>query len=334
MELRDRIARHLLASAGIEEVRAVRPLAGGACQDLFRVELVREGRAEAWVLRSDARVALPGSISRAAEFDVIGAAVAAGVPTPEARWFGEGVVREGAGAYLLAWREGVALGGKVVADPSLAAARQRLPEQLAAALAAVHRVPIDALGHLPGAAPGISPAAARLAHLRRTLDALHEARPDLERAYAWLVDHAPRDEAVGLCHGDFRVGNFLVGPDGLIAVLDWEFAHLGSPAEDLAWLCVRDWRFGRVREPVGGLCGRGRFLRAYAAAGGPAIDPAALHFWEVFGNVTWAAGALWQTRRFLEGEADLELLAIGRRAGEMAWEALRLIRRGPPVEGA
>jgi aminoglycoside phosphotransferase (APT) family kinase protein len=45
-------------------------------------------------------------------------------------------------------------------------------------------------------------------------------------------------------HGDFRSGNLLVGPDGLRAVLDWELAHAGDPAEDIGWLCAPAWRFG------------------------------------------------------------------------------------------
>jgi hypothetical protein len=47
------------------------------------------------------------------------------------------------------------------------------------------------------------------------------------------------------------------------------------------------------------------------------------------GNVRWALGAVVQGLRYLDGgEADLELLAIARRAAEMEFEALRLIERG------
>lgn len=38
-------------------------------------------------------------------------------------------------------------------------------------------------------------------------------------------------------HGDFGPQNVLVTPDGetVVAVFDWEWAHLGDPIEDLAW---------------------------------------------------------------------------------------------------
>ena len=40
-----------------------------------------------------------------------------------------------------------------------------------------------------------------------------------------------------LVHGDFGPHNVLLGPVGspVLAVLDWEWAHVGSPVEDLAW---------------------------------------------------------------------------------------------------
>ena len=59
----------------------------------------------------------------------------------------------------------------------------------------------------------------------------------------------PSRQEITLVHGDFRTGNLMVSPRGLEAVLDWEFAHWGAPEEDLAWLCVRDWRFGRLDKP-------------------------------------------------------------------------------------
>lgn len=323
MSVAERLAAHLRADGA--HVQSVTPLAGGACQDLFRVELERDGTVERWVLRSDALVSLPGSIPREQEYEVVRAAHAAGVPTPQARWFGRDLVRDGAGAYLLGWCEGIALGGKVVRDPRLAAARDALPEQLASALAAIHATPPPAGLDGPG---GRRTGEWALERMRGTLDRLPQPRVELELVYRWLADNLPPDARQVLCHGDFRVGNFLVTPEGLSAVLDWEFAHVGSAAEDIAWLCVRDWRFGAVDKPVGGLCDRQRFYQAYAQASGQQVDPAAVHFWEVYGNLSWAAGALWQTERYLGGDMDFELLAIGRRSAEMSFEALRLIERG------
>src|SRR5690242_19737064 len=109
--LRARVESHLAAATGgAVTVRALVPLAGGACNENYIVEtqaasgaLVGERRL---VLRSDAPTSLPGSLDRAREFAVVCAAAAAGVKTPAARWLGRDLVREGSAAYFLDWAEG------------------------------------------------------------------------------------------------------------------------------------------------------------------------------------------------------------------------------------
>ena len=63
----------------------------------------------------------------------------------------------------------------------------------------------------------------------------------------------PSPAGTSLCHGDFRMGNLLVMPEGLSAVLDWELAHLGDPVQDLAFGCIPSWRFGRYDKPLGAM---------------------------------------------------------------------------------
>ena len=73
-------------------------------------------------------------------------------------------------------------------------------------------------------------------------------------------------------HGDFRLGNLIVGDDGLRAVLDWELAHLGDPMEDLGWLCVKAWRFGSPL-PVAGVGDVRGAVRRLRGGVGPAGRP-------------------------------------------------------------
>lgn len=300
------------------ELESIRPLHGGACQENFLVKCDR-GRL---VLRSDANQSLPGSLNRAQEAEVIRVAVKGAVPTPAIRDVLPDLLRPGSTAVLMDFVEGIAIGSQVVrlSPPGLL-------EQLAQALAAIHRIE-------PAMAPSLHPdnpqnaedVGATEAALRfcRDMMTTFGPRPAMERIVAWLEANRPADPPLRLVHGDYRVGNFLVGEQGLNAVLDWEFAHWGAPAEDLAWLTVRDWRFGRLDLPVGGIGKRADFARAYVAAGGVMPDPDELLWWEVLGNLRWATGAMCQTQRVLSGaEADLELLAIGRRTSEMEWEALR-----------
>lgn len=322
----DRVAAAVAAHGAT--LRSLKPLHGGACQENYRVELELAGQPLVLALRSDARSSLPGSLGRRDEFQVISAAVAAGVRTPGARWLSPGLLRDGADAYFLDWAPGEAIGRRVVRNPELEAARARLPGELAETLAKLHRV-TPASATLPFPAPAEGPAQAALSHLRQMLDRLPAPAPGLELGVAWLAAHLPAKEEVVLVHGDFRTGNFLVTPEGLAAVLDWEFSHLGSPYEDLTWISVRDWRFNRLDKPIGGFAARAPFYEAYAQASGRQLDAAQLHWWEVCGNLRWATGSLLQGERYLSGdERDLELVAIARRSVEMEFEALRLIKRG------
>lgn len=327
----------LLGEAG--QVRSFEPLAGGACQDNHRVEFVPAARPDEKIrlaLRSDATSKLPGSLDRAAEASVISAARAAGVETPRVRGLAKDLLREGAVSCALDWVEGTAIGRQIVGSPGLAAAREKLPGELAVQLARIHSIRRDAHPSLLPARLGwsdrgehVDPVLNTLGALRKTLDEMPEAHPALEWAFAWLVAHTPPPKEVVLVHGDFRTGNFMVTPEGLRGILDWEFAHWGYPEEDLAWICLRDWRFGVLDKPVGGFAERRPFYEAYEAASGRAVDLQAAHFWEIWGNVHWAAGCIYQGERYRSGESsDLELIAVARRAAEMEYEALRLIEKG------
>jgi aminoglycoside phosphotransferase (APT) family kinase protein len=308
---------------------SVTPLYGGACQENFKVELELEGKPLKLALRSDAAKSLPMSIKRRDEMKVIEAAVKAGVRTPAPRWLSPSLLRDGADAYFLDWAPGEAIGRRIVREKDLEIARSRLPAELAQSLAHLHSVkPADA-PDLPLGNPPARPAIAALDHLREMLDKLPVPFPAVELGVKWLEERAPAKEDVVLVHGDFRTGNFLVTPNGLAAILDWEFAHWGSAYEDLSWVSVRDWRFGRLEKPIGGFAKREHFYNAYHSAGRATVDEAQVLWWEICGNLRWAVGSAYQGERYLSGEErDLELIAIARRAVEMEWEALRLIRRG------
>ncbi|MFO0688697.1 MAG: phosphotransferase family protein [Myxococcota bacterium] len=66
-----------------------------------------------------------------------------------------------------------------------------------------------------------------------------EPAPFARFGVAWLRRHAPpRVERISLLHGDAGIANFLYAGDRITSVIDWEWAHLGDPMEDLGSLCV------------------------------------------------------------------------------------------------
>ena len=58
----------------------------------------------------------------------------------------------------------------------------------------------------------------------------------IDYAGRWLKEHLPRNPKMALVHNDFRNGNIMISPEGVVAVLDWELAHIGDPMRDLGWI--------------------------------------------------------------------------------------------------
>ena len=145
----------------------------------------------------------------------------------------------------------------------------------------------------------------------------------------WLGRHRPAAGPRVTVHGDFRLGNFLVGPEGLRGVLDWELAHAGDPAEDIGWLCAPAWRFGGGAE-VGGFGSLDELLDAYRSAGGERMDRDRVHWWQVYATVKWAIICALQASAHLSGATrSVELAAIGRRVCESEWDLFALLGVGP-----
>lgn len=308
------LERHLPAEA--VTVAAARRLGGGAIQENWRVDLEivggeRHGR-HALVLRTSAPSGVAVSWSREQEFAVLQVAHRAGVTVPEPWLCCAEPAVIGRPFYLMRWQPGDARGHKLVRDPAVLAAGDRLVAQLAQELAALHRVapPVTGLGFMPE--PQGSPAQARIAEYRAHLDGMDAVEPVLEWALTWLARAAPDWPQPCLIHGDFRTGNYLVVDGELSAVLDWEFAAFGDPREDLGWMLARYWRFGAYGREAGGIGSRAALLEGYEAASAAPLDRTAVGWWEVMATVRWAIIALMQAERHASGaEPSLELALTG-----------------------
>ena len=202
-----------------------------------------------------------------------------------------------------------------------AVGRSRLLRQCAQALAAIHRAEVSTEKD-----PMLS-TQDQLAEWRDRLDAMGDTTATFEWAFRWLHAHRPAPSPSRLVHGDYRMGNLIIDGSELAAVLDWELVHIGEVYEDLAWFCIRAWRFGASPDrAAGGLGSVEDFLSAYQRAGGATVDRVAFHWWLVLATLRWGVICRYQAERHLSGQSrSVELAAIGRRVCETEWDLLQLL---------
>ncbi|MCC6382649.1 MAG: phosphotransferase family protein [Dehalococcoidia bacterium] len=169
--------------------------------------------------------------------------------------------------------------------PAFAAHRPLLGAQFVDLLAKMHRLDVDKwnLAFLGSPGEGRLPAL-REVDLWEDLFRRRQREPNslLVEAFLWMRANAPLAPRVSLVHGEYRPGNFLYDGPRLIAVLDWEYAHLGDPNEDLGWAFMKQFRVGDCES---GFFAREEFLERYEAGAGWAVDREAVRFWEVFSNM-------------------------------------------------
>lgn len=324
--LQEAVARHIGAPG---RLHGLTRLTGGATKTTWAFDAEIGGSREAFILQAtdvgagmapDPLAGLTPRLTAAEDAGVMMAAVAAGVPAPKVRavldqgdGLGPGVITERVA--------GESLGTKILRDDRFAAVRGALGRQCGTILAAIHRIDAAALPFLKD-----QDAVAQLAVYRRIADHYGHRLPALELGFRWIEQNLPRQTRRAVLHGDFRLGNFIVGEDGIRLVLDWELAQSGDPMQDLGWMCCRTWRFGGPL-PAAGFATREELFAAYEQAGGYPVDPAHVRFWEAFANVKWAVMCLRKGLRWRDGTEPIsvEQSAIGRRTEEPLWDFLALI---------
>jgi aminoglycoside phosphotransferase (APT) family kinase protein len=161
-----------------------------------------------------------------------------------------------------------------ISDPDEA---ERTASAFMACLAALHRLDAAALS-LPGF-PRPTRAPDLVHHELDEWEAVLARRggepdPALVFVLGWLRRNVPDyDGPVVLVQGDTGPGNFLYEDGRVVAVVDWELAHLGDPMDDIAWLTLRC-----TQEPFPDLPAR---LREYEELSGYVIDEARVRYYQV-----------------------------------------------------
>ena len=305
-------------------INDLRALTGGASRSTWAFDAVTGNERHALILR----IGPPDDVHAGMELEarVQAAAAAAGAPVPR---------------ILVADNSAAALGNPFLICDEIAGEtivrridrrlddedRPRLLRQCAQVLAAIHRA---------DARDADLQAQDQLGQWRDRLDTMADTTATFEWAFRWLAAHRPAPSPQLLVHGDFRMGNLIVDGAQLAAVLDWELVHVGEAYEDLAWFCIRAWRFGAPADRgAGGLGAVEDFLSAYEEAAAVRVDRAAFHWWLILATLRWGVICRYQAHRHLCGQTrSVELAAIGRRVCETEWDLLNLIERIPPGDDA
>lgn len=199
-------------------------------------------------------------------------------------------------------------------DPSMTGSRlESLGAQFADALGSLHAIDWSVSGLARGAV-GMTPNNA--AHLQIDVWEADYQRwalrphPMMHKLLGWLRANAPTAPRLSIIHGDYRLGNFLEVSGTITAVLDWELVHIGDPHEDLAWMCLPQYRGGTPL--MSKLILREELYRRHEARTGHPVNPASMRYYTLFSLMKLAATHMAGVYAFEKrGFHDMRMPAMG-----------------------
>jgi aminoglycoside phosphotransferase (APT) family kinase protein len=270
------------------------------------------------------------------EYRVISALEDTRVPVPHAIALCEDPAVNGAPFYIMSFVEGM-----VPTDPAAVANRfdedalQRIGEELIDTLVELHA--------LEPASVGLGdlgkPEGFIARQVKRFTGQIEQSKtrevPEFDELARRLGAAIPPESGAAIVHGDYRLDNCVLTPEGRIAaVLDWEMATLGDPLADLG-MQVMYWADGAGGGPnapgiasnsvtaLPGFPKRAQAIARYAERSGRNLDN--LDFYVVLAYFKLGVILEGIHARFLEGGT------VGAGFEAMAQQALGLARTGLAV---
>jgi aminoglycoside phosphotransferase (APT) family kinase protein len=194
-------------------------------------------------------------------------------------------------------------------------ARRALADDLVESLVEIHAADVSS----PGLAAFARPGSYNGRQVRRftQLWEINKTRelPRVEEVGAWLAANLPAPLPETVVHGDFRLGNTIVGPDEparILAVLDWEMGAIGDPRADVGYLLATYSEPGGPPNPLGtspvtalpGFPSKAELVERYVERSGRDVAP--LAWFEAL--ALWKAAVFCEAiyGRFLRGELGAE----------------------------
>lgn len=300
-EFAGRIARYIgrrVPDAEEIQVEELERIHGGASRETYRLRVTYRQDASSQQRRLILRRDPAGSLietDRASEYRAYQAFHGTGVPVPEPLWLEEDEEWLERPFFLMEEIQDCEASPAALLLPPYVEHSERIGEQKWRILGEIARAnPIELGLYTESELPASDACWKReLGYWEGVLDEDELCpQPIARAAIRWLRRNPPPPaQKVGVVHGDYRTGNFLVSRDAEIrGILDWEMTHPGDPLEDLAWSINRIWCWARD-ERVGGLLSRERAIEIWQQASGFAAEADALHWWELFASVK--ASAIW-----------------------------------------
>ena len=320
----DREARG--ANIASVEVTGVFRLPQGHSNDTFVVEVEESGAAVArrYVVRRDIVHGITEPYDIPKEYRLLRALEATAVAAPQVLWLQPDAREFGAPYYVMEFCRGVVADELYLSgDMSGLIGRDTIEGRRAKHRAYIHqlatihavdwrKVGLGEMSRPAGFSFAGEPADGTSDASCRALDewetrARQESivvEPLLEEPLCWMRENMPATPRNVLLHGDCKLSNYMFDGDAVSGVLDWEWARIGDPMNDLAWALPKP----DTILPEGFLS-FDECCAEYEAASGYAVDHARLEFYY--------------------GIADLKIYAFAAAMGRLTRKGLTLDVRYP-----
>ena len=232
--------------------------------------------------------------------------------------------------YVMAYIEGLVLNDSSVGAEVPEAQRFSIGQNLIDILCRLHAIDPDEVG--------LGDLGRKEAYLSRQIkrwtaqweaSKSHEI-PAMEDSCRLLKERMPDQIGAAIVHGDFRLGNMIVGDGEVKAVLDWELCTLGDPLADVGYLLNNWMTLEEVLEPgpgdqaptaAGGFISRRELISYYESMTGR--DLSGINYYRAFSH--WRLAAIGQgvyKRYFVGAMGDNQDVDLDRQKEGVARRAL------------
>jgi aminoglycoside phosphotransferase (APT) family kinase protein len=315
-------------AAGIQPPLRFELIAGGRSNLTYRVT---DAAGQAWVLRRPPLgQVLATAHDMGREHKIISALAPTDVPVAPTIGLCTDEAVNGAPFYVMGFVDGIIARGLEAGRLLSPEAQDRAGHQLPDVLARIHAVDVDAVG--------LGDLGRKEGYIARQLKRWYaqwessktRELPVVDEVHAALAARIPEQGPATIVHGDYRLDNCMLSPDGTIAaVLDWELCTLGDPLADVGLLLVY-WNDPGERSvlpgadtSLTGLPTKAELVARYAAASGR--DVSQVGYYVAFGYwklacilegvyARYRGGVMGETSGFEGFAAQVEMLARQARA--------------------